>query len=570
MLLLVLIAQSWLAYLDSSLVYIGLTEQDISFRTDYTIRDDYRFTVVDELLADPLGIVNFVMDMDVFFQKASEEDMVKKSISLYDLDISYERYLFLQALTKSYQSLTSALADTSHGLRATFEELTLYSPELTTSIEEERENEKHYDSLVSYLKENAKTIDYSELFKAGQFLLEAAHGYESWLKKVSRQSQSMPGVSGNILYYKEYEFGEVIIGDTGKNIYAKDFAVIIDIGGDDSYQCGGQMSGIHLIIDQAGDDVYEAEDYAIACGYFGVSVLVDEQGDDIYRARNYSLGCGVFGLGCLIDRAGSDTYFGDSFTQGAGGFGIGLLDDKEGNDLYQGALHAQGFASTYGVGILTDHIGNDRYIILEKYIDEIRYLDHYLSLSQGFSIGFRPDLSAGLGLLLEGEGNDYYLSDIFGQGGAYWYGIGAVVDNAGNDTYVSYQYAQGAGVHIALGALVDRAGDDNYVSKGVSQGCGHDLAFGVLYDISGDDSYVAFDLSQGAGNANGVGLLVDESGDDAYSVKRASNTQGFGDFRREYGSIGLLIDIQGKDTHFSGKDATLWKKGEYGLGIDWE
>ena len=568
--LLVLIVQSWSAYLDPSLAYIGLTKHDIRLRTDYTIRDEYRLIQVDKLLSDPLSTVEFVVDMNMLFQEAPENTIMKELISLYGFGVRNKKNPFIKALTKSFRSLTSALADTSPGLRATFEELTLYSPDLTMSIEQEREDERQYDSLVTYLKENAKTIDYSELFQAGELLLEAAQSYEAWLKKIPRQSQNIPGVSGDILYYMEYEFGEVIVGDTGKNIYTNDFAVIIDLGGDDIYQCGRQTSMVHLIVDRAGDDVYEAEDYALACGYFGVSILLDELGDDVYRAGNYSLGCGVFGLGWLIDRAGSDMYFGDSFTQGAGGFGIGILSDREGNDLYQGALHAQGLASTYGIGILADHTGNDRYIILEKYTDEIRYLDHYLSLSQGFSIGFRPDLSAGIGLLLEGEGNDYYLSDIFAQGAAYWYGIGAIVDNAGNDTYVSYQYAQGSGVHIAIGALVDKAGDDNYVSKGVSQGCGHDLAFGVLYDICGDDSYVAFDLSQGAGNANGIGLLVDESGDDAYAVKREQNTQGYGDFRREYGSIGLLLDIRGKDTHYSGKDATLWKKGKYGLGIDWE
>ena len=142
--------------------------------------------------------------------------------------------------------------------------------------------------------------------------------------------------------------------------------------------------------------------------------------------------------------------------------------------------------------------------------------------------------------------------------------------SAGNDSYIAYQYAQGSGVHIALGALVDMSGNDNYVAKGVSQGCGHDLAFGGLFDISGDDSYVAFDLSQGAGNANGIGLLLDASGDDGYSVKREGNTQGYGNFRREYPSIGILIDIKGKDSHYSGNDATLWKKGRVGLGIDWE
>lgn len=570
MLVLILLCQAWSAYLDSSLVYIGLTRQDITLRCDYTIRDDYRFAIIDELLVDPLGAVEFVLDMGRLFQMASDKDIIQELTALYNFDAKYKEYPFHKALVQSNHLLGEALADTSSGLRETFEELTLYSPELTTSIEEEQENEQHYDSLVSLLKKNAGTVDYAKLFKAGALLIEASQDYAQWLENTSMQVQNVSGISGTVLYYMEYEFGDIVVGDTGDNVYTRDFAVIIDLGGNDIYQFRKQTSGLHLIIDRAGDDVYNGEDYAIACGYFGTSVLLDEQGDDIYRAGNYSLGCGVFGIGWLIDRAGSDLYFGDSFTQGAGGFGIGMLCDNKGNDVYQGALHAQGFASTYGVGILADQTGNDRYIILEKYTDEIRYLDHYLSLSQGFSIGFRPDLSAGIGLLIDNSGNDYYLSDIFAQGASYWYGLGAIVDNTGNDTYISYQYAQGAGVHIAIGVLLDMTGDDNYVAKGVSQGCGHDLAIGLLYDIQGDDSYIAFDLSQGAGNANGIGFLVDESGDDVYSVKRVNNTQGYGDFRREYGSIGVLMDIKGKDTHSSGIDATLWKKGKYGLGIDWE
>ncbi len=561
---------SWSAYLDSSLVYIGLTTQDIAFRDDYTIRDEYRFAIVDELLVNPLGTIDFLIDMDVLFWTSSEEKILNELVGLYDHQVSYTQTDFETALKKCYGSINNAFEKTPVELSEVFEELSVFSPELTSSIEQEREETEQNDSLVNFLKEHAGQVDYKKLFTAQAYLLCAASRCLVWFEQQDTQPQSVEGVEGNVLYYKRYEFGEIIVADTGKNVYKKDFAVIIDLGGDDIYRLGAQTGKLHLIIDRAGDDQYEGDNYAIACGHFGVSILIDEQGNDIYRAKSFSIGCGVFGVGLLTDKVGNDTYYGDTFTQGVGGFGIGILRDEDGNDLYQGALYAQGFASTYGIGILGDKSGNDRYIIREEYTDEIRYLDHYLSLSQGFSIGFRPDLSAGIGIILERGGNDYYLADIFGQGASYWYGIGAIVDDAGNDSYVAYQYAQGSGVHIALGALVDMSGDDNYVAKGVSQGCGHDLALGILYDIQGDDSYVAFDLSQGAGNANGVGLLIDESGDDVYSVRRVHNTQGYGNFRREYGSIGILIDIAGKDTYYNGKDATFWKKGEYGIGIDWE
>jgi hypothetical protein len=570
MLILLLVAQSWFAYLDSSLSYLGLTTKDITFRSDYTICDAYRFSIVDYLLNNPLESIDFVISVQDVFWNSSEQEMFRNLVDLYDLRLDDKEESFKKALQESHQLIMQAFKETPQDLGKIFEELTLFSPELTSSIEEDKEGEKRGDSLLMFLKDNGKKVDYSRLFTACLRLLVAHQNHEAWFEKVKKRTQQISGVQGAILYYEKCDFGEIVVGDTGKNVYEKDFAVIIDLGGDDVYHFDMQKGKIHLLIDKSGDDSYKGDNYSIACGNFGVSILIDEKGDDTYSAKSYSIGCGVFGVGILIDRQGNDRYSGDTFTEGAGGFGIGILKDEAGNDVYEGALYAQGFASTYGIGILGDRAGNDIYLILEKYTDEIRYLDHYLSMSQGFAMGFRPGLSAGVGIILEQSGNDYYLGDIFAQGSSYWYGIGAIVDDKGNDNYVAYQYAQGSGTHITIGVLIDKQGNDNYVAKGVSQGCGHDLSFGLLYDIKGDDSYVAFDLSQGAGNANGIGFLIDESGNDAYSVKRTNNTQGYGNFRREYGSIGVLLDIKGEDFYRSGTDKTLWKKGEYGIGIDWE
>jgi hypothetical protein len=118
--------------------------------------------------------------------------------------------------------------------------------------------------------------------------------------------------------------------------------------------------------------------------------------------------------------------------------------------------------------------------------------------------------------------------------------------------------------------LVDEAGDDIYFSKGVSQGCGHDLAGGLLWDLDGNDTYTAYDLSQGAGSANGLGILFDGTGLDRYYVKSALNTQGYGNPRREYGSIGLFLDGGGADRYDGpGADSTWWQVPSlWGVGID--
>ncbi|KPK67719.1 hypothetical protein AMJ87_12955 [candidate division WOR_3 bacterium SM23_60] len=569
MLIFLIVVQSWQTYLDSSLAYIGLTRNDIAFRVDYLPRSAYRFAITDELLNSPLHALNFVLSVDEMVWEPSEQDMYSRLVELYNLKTENRKLDFKRKLRHSHQLVTEAFSMTPAELGQVFEDLTLFSPELTASIDEYKQSLDEYDSLTVWLKANATDVGYAKLFSAGAQLLSASLDYADWLAGIDKETLVVEGVAGAVVYYEKCDFGEIVVGDTGTNIYTKDFAVIIDLGGDDEYQCDNE-GRIHVWVDKTGNDTYKGGNYSIACGRFGVSILIDEAGDDTYAADAFSLGCGVFGVGVLIDRCGDDEYRGNTFTQGAAGFGIGILKDEDGNDLYGAALYAQGFGSTYGIGVLGDKQGNDMYFILSKYIDEGRYLDHHLSMSQGFAIGFRPDLPGGIGILSERAGNDYYTGDIYAQGTAYWFGIGAIVETAGDDNYLAYQYAQASGVHIAFGLIVDKQGSDNYVAKGVSQGCGHDLALGLLYDIAGDDSYVAYDLSQGAGNANGIGILADESGDDTYSVKKSHNTQGYGNFRREYGSIGVLLDIKGEDVYRTGADGTLWTSGEHGIGTDWE
>lgn len=123
---------------------------------------------------------------------------------------------------------------------------------------------------------------------------------------------------------------------------------------------------------------------------------------------------------------------------------------------------------------------------------------------------------------------------------------------------------------MALGMLLDDAGNDVYRSHGVSQGCGHDYSCGWLVDRQGEDSYSTESLSQGAGSANGFGIISDLLGNDGYYVINRKNTQGFGDTRRDYGSIGLFLDMDGSDRYDgNGADNFFWRtKSKWGGGLD--
>jgi hypothetical protein len=365
------------------------------------------------------------------------------------------------------------------------------------------------------------------------------------------------------------------IGGADNDRYQGDYKFILDMGGDDVYDITYDPANPHpvIIIDFEGNDVYRAgSDFCLASGGFSAGIILDYDGDDQYQARSFGLASGYFGLGLLYDGAGNDRYDGDTHVQGAASFGIGLLVDEGGRDIYNAAMYAQGFGFVKGVGVIHDRTGSDSYYAGGKYKDILRYRDHYLSLSQGFAYGLRPWMSGGIGAIFDLDGNDNYFSDIFAQAASYWWSLGVIYDSAGNDNYQSFQYAQGAATHMTLGLLIEESGDDVYFGKGLMQGCGHDYSCGLILDRHGNDIYTAGDLSQGAGSANGAGVLIDNEGDDRYYVKNPLNSQGYGNPRRDFGSIGLFIDLAGVDQYAgNGRDNYYWRTdSKWGGGLDLE
>jgi len=625
---------SWQGALDDALRCIKMTPKDLKFRNDYVDVDSFRLKLIDFFMHKPLDVVLFnnhvsqdftkailtsALDLTPFFSTYLQAESVNDLPSnpqTKDFTIDLEDNRFLKNYSKELKNLPSPL---KNSLCYLFEGLALADSltseafvDLTTEerdfvknnfpvilledVSDEFKTPEEIDKQSEYEEELAREmIPYLEkikrekIYEGGIRLSSTAKAALSILKdylKTEPQLKIPPkagiesitkdkkDLENDIIFRLGTSFGEIIIGGVGSSRYQGTFAAIIDLGGDDLYSLSNaddDSINSSVIIDLGGDDIYRSEsDFVIGSGFFGEGILVDVSGHDTYLTDNFSLGSGLFGVGILVDEGGDDRYFGDTFTMGAGSFGLGILVDLEGADQYTGALFAQGFGFVSGLGALIDSSGNDNYFAGGKYKDILRYKDHYISLSQGFAYGLRPMMSGGIGLLYDLSGNDLYTSDIFGQGSSYWWALGSLVDRKGNDKYVSFQYAQGAGTHLTLGILEDGSGDDVYISKGVSQGCGHDLAFGFLYDKSGNDDYIACDLSQAAGSANGIGMLIDEDGDDGYYVEKKHNTQGYGNPRRDYGSVGIFLDLSGND-HYdgNGKDSTWWTiPSKWGVGID--
>lgn len=366
--------------------------------------------------------------------------------------------------------------------------------------------------------------------------------------------------------------GRVVqLGSLGADRF--DAALTLDPGGDDLYLARPALVEVHL--DRSGDDRWTGGDGTLGGTVGGVSVLIDGAGNDSYRAiegdrpANAALGAGVLGVGILLDRGGDDSYRGGATTEGAGFGGVGLLLDAAGSDSYDAAGYAQGFAGVRGVGALWEGGGDDVYRAGGRYPDmPTRLPDHTLSLSQGFSIGLRPDAGGGLGLLVDDSGNDAYVADLFAQGCSYWFSRGYLVDRLGNDRYGMYQYGQGSGIHLSAGGLFDLAGNDAYSGGNIVQGSSHDLSVGWLIDRSGDDLYAGNSTAQAGSLTNSTTFFLDLAGDDGY-LARLAPSRGQGRYDRSRGSIGVFIDGAGADRYDGppGDDAVA-QPWVYGVAID--
>jgi len=596
--------------IDSALAAIAMTRSDFSMRWDAVADDPHRLQVVKRLFGDPLAsfaaadslasiALRDVRRPVAFFEHAFElldldRTLVTASRALptdrdlrvttgidfdavdFTTNILLRRYLSLAVATDAATVSTRGAIQQDRLMRILdyCDSLMVQSEgDASASLVEMRIAERYSIARnKQHFNVDLNGIDYGRLAAPGvtQFLMAL---------DMARSMQSEVSNYRDTLRTRTWKtpLGLVVLGGGGDDYYEGDFFVIVDLGGNDVYKPAARSKQaafdrpVNLIVDFSGNDTYIGSDYVFGGSLFGASTHIDLGGDDVYSARNFALGCGFFGTSVLYDEGGSDRYSGGTCVQGAGAFGIGLLIDAAGNDLYQAHLTSQGYGYTRGMGVIADVAGNDQYIANSPYTDYLRYDDHFETFCQGASLGSRPVASAGIGIIAEGGGSDLYSGDIFAQGTAYWFGLGAIVDRTGNDTYNAYQYSQGSGVHLAFGIVVDTSGNDNYVAHGVSQGCGHDIGFGGLYDAKGDDNYVVESLSLGGGNADALSLFVDGGGEDGYLARR-DNTLGYSDLRREYGMIGVFLDLERQDFYGTsrGGNDRLWTGSYYGVGIDGE
>jgi hypothetical protein len=433
-----------------------------------------------------------------------------------------------------------------------------------------------------YLCDLLEKMDHRALFDAADALvpLNDARLLAELAKIPDKGDIKVEGVSGTVLQTVDAPAGKIVVGGRGNNVYElgkmTGVCTVIDLGGNDVYREGtaSPQRPILVIVDLLGNDRYEGTQPGIQGGaMLGISMLVDAAGDDVYDAKDIAQGSAVGGVGILIDRAGNDCYRGFRRVQGQALVGVGILLDRAGKDDYHAAMWAQGFGGPLGFGLLDDIKGNDHYYCggmwRTSYYPETQ---GYEAWGQGVGAGLRGVADGGIGVILDGNGDDLYEYDYFAQGGGYWLGAGFARDFGGNDrrlgsTQKEYddshrvqpifgRFTCGFGCHYAIGFCFDDTGDDTYGGTIMGLGFSWDCSNGFLCDFDGNDRYEATGgLTEGDGAQAGLGVLLDYRGNDIYQGHNqgyASPWISYHSLPRCGGNFSFLIDYGGTDTYGCG------------------
>lgn len=229
---------------------------------------------------------------------------------------------------------------------------------------------------------------------------------------------------------------------------------VIDLEGNDlydseTYSIGcGQPGGVGFVMDHSGDDRYsctgsEPSGYGtegewmgggIGCGWGwrtlacgGIGLVVDVKGNDIYDAGEFGLACGYFmGIGAVRDMDGDDIYHSSRYGLAAAAHSaVGIFMDDKGNDVYEGKTAASmGGVWDIVTGYFYDGGGDDFY--------------------RCNGLGLGACAQNGFGIFWEAGGNDVYR------------GAKATIGNAGGTTYAGGRLAKNFGIFF------DSGGEDSY------------------------------------------------------------------------------------------------------------
>lgn len=274
--------------------------------------------------------------------------------------------------------------------------------------------------------------------------------------------------------------------------------MLLDMAGDDTYAGsrltqGAAIGGLGLLWDLSGHDRYSSYGYAIGFGGpLGIGAVIDVAGDDRYQCGDYYPSA-YNAEDTPAGKPGDPLYQYDCFGLGAGSGsrvlttrpdrlnyslagGSGLLIDIDGNDTYRSANFSQGLGYFFGLGMKLDLGGNDSH-------EAARY-------------GHGAAAHYGTALFLDRQGNDHYSSTgpFYNAGVAWDRSVSMAVDAGAGEDHYAFQRSTGLGRadHGSWGIFVDDGGGDHYHTKS-GWGTSPESSLAGFFDLAGDDVYTLSD-----------------------------------------------------------------------------
>jgi len=244
---------------------------------------------------------------------------------------------------------------------------------------------------------------------------------------------------------------------------------VVDVGGDDAYQCGGKVpSGYNKPDTKPDDPAFQYTAFGLGAG-MGRRVLSSDAKHHAYALAG--------GLGMLLDLAGNDKYTSSNFSQGCGYyFGVGLKRDLAGDDEHGAARYGHASAAHFGVGLFVDDRGRDV----------------YASTGPTYNAGCAWDHSVCLFVEAGEDADTYRFTRSAGPGRADIHSWGAFADLGGGDRYVLKRNV-GQASRGGLAVFYDHAGTDTYdlggkhVKQPPADGVTHAAGDGGLFvDAAGE------------------------------------------------------------------------------------
>lgn len=409
------------------------------------------------------------------------------------------------------------------------------------------------------------------------------------------QRPSVPGCTGELLAASESTAGRIVIGGASKNGYARatGVALIVDLGGDDAWGDGCATvalaanaapdaplpTGISVALDLGGNDTWSSLGYCTSGELFagsaqgsaiaGCALACDLDGNDTWTSGQLGQGAAVYGVGLLADLGGADRYTSDAVSNGAAMDGIGVWYDAAGDDVVTSTICAAGFALPGGLGLYYDRRGKDVVSVSGRNAQPPIGSTYgtagcFHGMGLGMGLGLRGWAGGGVGVVIDGEGDDAYSAGEFAFGCGYFFGTGIFVNGKGNDRYEAGRYGIATGAHQATGFFRDLAGDDQYLVTSVAALAGNwDTMVSSFVDDLGNDRYECRDgIGMGSATITSFALFYDGGGKDTYKAMGPDCLGHAGhpdDGERGGISFAVFLD-RGKDADVYARGAAPWVK----------